>query len=387
MEKTGVEQKHQEKDTREIQVKTQEVVTEGMLGQPSKKTIIPNCMIKVLNSMNKDNVSRRKAYNIQDEMKKFEHKIIFLMIIFIILICTIIYVEPYINNLEQRKGVATQQVEKSEFKSILESVISELSIENNQQYALDENYYNEKDIQTYISIMTEHNTGSITKEELKQLFWNIFMPVKRNGIVSLLEKDNETLIMECIDKTKMNMLDHAFMGIVNNEIIKASRGVYISQNNDKFEKIPYGTSNVKNSGCGPISLTMALNYVYGTNVVSLEEVLKWAEENDMYEENSGTKWSLIRNFPNVVSVDCEELYIGTYEKFKESLAAGDVYITIMDKGHFTDNGHFIVVTEIQNEKVSVLDSTSICRSLKKWDAKLVYDESKKYFWRISKRGE
>ena len=341
-------------------------------------------LTKILKINNKSNAAKDEPYNVQNEIKTFQQRMILLMIIFIVLVSIIVFVGPYINKPVQNSGVAAQQVEETEFKSILTSVINDLSTEDNKQYALDEHYYNEEDVLTYISIMTEHDSNSVTKEELRQLFWNIFIPVKSNDVVGLVKKDNETLIMECDNKAKMNMLDHAFMGIINNEIIEASKGVYISQNNDEFEKIPYGTANVKSSGCGPISLTMALNYVHGNNVVSLEEVLKWAEDNNMYEENAGTRWSLVRNFPNTVSVDCKELYIGNYERFKTSLSEGEVYVTTMDSGHFTDNGHFIVITEIKDDKVSVLDSASICRSLKKWDAKLVFDESKKYFWKISR---
>lgn len=359
-----------------------------MQDKPHKKEFkTPKWLTKMLQFKNKSDDPKAETFNFQNEIRSFQQRMIVLMIIFIVLVSIIVFVGPYINKPVQKSGVAAQQVEETEFKSILTSVINDLSTEDNKQYALDEHYYNEEDVMTYISIMTEHDAESITKEELRQVFWNIFIPVKSNGVVGLVKKDNETLVLECADKAKMNMLDHAFMGIINNEIIEASKGVYISQNNDAFEKIPYGTANVKSSGCGPISLTMALNYVHGTNVVSLEEVLKWAEENNMYEENAGTRWSLVRNFPNTVSVDCEEMYIGNYEKFKTSLAEGEVYVTTMDTGHFTDNGHFIVITEIKDDKVSVLDSASICRSLKEWDAKLVFDESKKYFWKISRRGE
>lgn len=362
------------------------MVQEDVQDKPHKKEFkTPKWLKKILKFDNKSNGPKEEPYNVQNEIKTFQQRMIVLMIIFIVLISIVVFVGPCINKPVQKSGVAAQQVEETEFKSILRRVINDLSTEDNRQYALDEHYYNEEDVLTYISIMTEHDARSATKEELYQLFWNVFMPIKNNGVVSLVKKDNETLIMECADKGKMNQLDHAYMGIINNEIIKASKGVYISQNNDKFEKIPYGTANVKSSGCGPISLTMALNYVHEKNVVSLEEVLKWAEENNMYEDNSGTKWSLVRNFPITVSVDCKELYIGSYEKFKNSLGDGEVYVTTMDEGHFTDNGHFIVITEIKDDKASVLDSASICRSLTQWDAKTVFEESKKCFWKISKR--
>lgn len=345
------------------------------------------------NNQSKDGVETtnqkvlREISPVQDEMKAFKQKMFVLMIFFVLLISVVVFIELHINKTAQSADTSAQQTEQtegSEFKSILASIIKDLSTDN-KQYALDERYYNENDVLTYLGIITGHDAKSITKEEVQRLFWNIFIPINNNGIVELVKKDNEALIMECIDKTKMNMLDYAFMGTTNDEIIKASKGAYISQNDDKFEKIPYGTSNVKSSGCGPISLTMAINYVSEANVVSLDEVLKWAEENNMYEKNAGTKWSLVRNFPNTVSVNCKEMYIASYEKFKNSLSEGEVYVTTMNVGHFTDNGHFIVITEIKDDEVYVLDSASICRSLKKWDAKLVFDESKKYFWKISKR--
>ena len=182
----------------------------------------------------------------------------------------------------------------------------------------------------------------------------------------------------------MNKLDRALMGIINNDIIKASKGFYISQNNDKFENIPYGTSNLKSSGCGPIALTMALNYVSDTGLVKLDDVLKWAEENNMYEINSGTRWSLIRSFPSAVSANSEELYITNAEELAGLIQEDGVLVASMRKGQFTENGHFIVITGIKNGKVSVLDPASICRSLKEWDIQTIFDESNNYFWKISK---
>lgn len=361
------------------------MVPENVQDKRNKKDFKPpKWLTKKSQFEKKSDRTKEERYNIQNEMKTFQQRMIVLMAVFIVLVSIIVFVGPYINKPMQKSDVSAQQVKETEFKSILTSFISELSTENNKQYALDEHYYNEEDVLTYISIMVEHDSNSVTKEELRKLFWNIFIPVKNNGVVGLVKKDNETLIMECDDKEKMNMLDHAFMGIINNEIIEASKGVYISQNNDKFENIPYGTANVKSSGCGPVSLTMALNYVNGTEIVKLEDVLKWAEDNNMYEENSGTRWSLVRNFPPTVSINSKEMHISNIEQLATTIQEGEVLVTSMQKGQFTDNGHFIVITEIKDGKVSVLDPASICRSLKEWDIETIFEESNKYFWKISK---
>lgn len=307
-----------------------------------------------------------------------------IILIFFLLIILLIFATPYVEKWISDRNIQAQEVQETKFKSMLQETISDISIENNMQYALDEHYYDEQDIITYISVMEEISPEDITTNSIKKYFWNIFIPIESKENTGLIKKDNKTLILDCVDKEKMNKLDHAFMGIINNDIIKASKGFYISQNNDKFENIPYGSSNLKSSGCGPISLTMALNYVNDTELVKLEDVLKWAEENDMYEVNAGTRWSLVRNFPPTVSASSKEMYISNIEQFATSIQEGEVLVTSMQKGQFTDNGHFIVITEIKDGKVSVLDPASICRSLKEWDIETVFEESNKYFWKISR---
>lgn len=329
--------------------------------------------------------SQKKMLQAQTgEIKYFKYKMTAIMSVLFLLIILLIFAAPYVEQRTSYSNIQAQVEQETKFKSILNEAISDISIENNMQYALDEDYYNEQDIITYISVMAEISPEDITANTVKEYFGDIFIPVESTEGIGLIKKDNKTLILECADKEKMNKLDRALMGIMNNDIIRASKGFYISQNNDKFENIPYGTSNVKSSGCGPISLTMALNYVNGTELVKLEDVLKWAGENNMYEDNAGTRWSLLRNFPPTVSAGSKEMYISSIEQLAASIQEGEVLVTSMQKGQFTNNGHFIVITEIKDGKVSVLDPASICRSLKKWDIETVFEESNKYFWKISK---
>ena len=257
-------------------------------------------------------------------------------------------------------------------------------MEKDIQYALDEDYYNEKDVMTYLIVVTGHDADSITSDDIKTYLLTIFIPIEREGVVYLVKKDNKTLVLESWDANMMNRLDYMYMGTANDEIVKRSKGAYICQNDEAFEDVPYGTANVRSSGCGPISLTMAINYLYEKDLVSMTDVLTWAEQNHMYEENSGTRWSMIRNYPKTIGVNCQELYFRNYEAFSTSLGEGQVYVTSMKKGSFTNSGHFIVITEIRDGKAFVLDSTSICRSLKEWDARLIFEESNQYFWKISK---
>lgn len=328
--------------------------------------------------------NNRSYFGTYNEIRSFECRMVFVISVIFLINIFRLYAS---HNSEKRISdisVANQAVNETKFGSMLREIINGVSAENDVRYTLDDHCCNEQDIIKYICIMEDIAPEYITENSIKKYFWDIFIPIESAKNILLIKKDNKMLVSDCADKEKMNKLDRAFMGIINNAVIKASKGFYISQNNDKFENIPYGTSNLKSSGCGPIALTMALNYVSDTGLVKLEEVLQWAEENNMYEINSGTRWSLIRNFPPAVSAKSEEMYITNTEELAGSIQAGEVLVTSMQKGQFTDSGHFIVITGIKDGKVSVLDPASICRSLKEWDIQTIYEESNKYFWKISK---
>ena len=277
-------------------------------------------------------------------------------------------------------------VSYSEFRSMLDETVKSLSIEDDRKYILDENYLDEKSVSKYIQTVCETTADNITPENIKDLLWDIFIPVNKDGVISLIEKDNKTLVLECENIDKMNVLDYELMGTSNNEIMSASNGFYISQNREAYKNMPYGTSTVKKSGCGSAALAMAINYANNAEIVSFEDVIAWANENNIYVDHEGSRWSLIRTFPKTVLTNCREIYIDNVPDFENALSDGSVLVTSMKKGHFTERGHFIVITKCENGIVSVLDSVSICRSLNKWASQTIVNESNKYFWKITKQG-
>lgn len=274
---------------------------------------------------------------------------------------------------------------QSAFKTAVDDAVNWLSDNSEIKYVLDENYYNEYVAKTYVATLNGVNTENIQKEHILACKEKLFTFVKKDeNKTFLIQKDKYTLLEECESKGHMNHLDYKYLGTINDEIAEQSKGVYLSQNKDDYLNMPYGNSNVKYSGCGPAALTMALNYISESNVVTLETIVDWANLNDMYVENVGTRWALIKIFPTTLGFRCEEMHINNVQKLTTLLSEGQVLITSMKKGHFTDSGHFIAITDITDGMVTVLDSASIYRSLKKWDVQLIFDESSKFFWKIYK---
>ena len=64
-------------------------------------------------------------------------------------------------------------------------------------------------------------------------------------------------------------------------------------------------------------------------------------------------------------------------RFRKKLREGKVVITSMGKGHFTNNGHFIVLRGItENGKILVNDPNSREKSNKEWSVSIIVSEAK-----------
>ena len=63
------------------------------------------------------------------------------------------------------------------------------------------------------------------------------------------------------------------------------------------------------------------------------------------------------------------------DRLLEDLSGGSVFVALMGPGHFTTNGHFIVLRGVTMDgRVLVADPNSRQRSLTAWDPQLLLDE-------------
>lgn len=128
----------------------------------------------------------------------------------------------------------------------------------------------------------------------------------------------------------------------------------------------YGTSNIAVSGCGPTSLSMVVVALKKDKTVTPYKVAKLAEEKGYYVENSGTSWDLIREGAKDYGLKVNELPLSE-SSMKNALNNGHYIILNLRKGDFTINGHYIVVTGVENGKFKVNDPNSLLRSKMLWD--------------------
>lgn len=146
----------------------------------------------------------------------------------------------------------------------------------------------------------------------------------------------------------------------------------------------YGKSGtIGSSGCGPTSLAMVVVGLTGDTSVNPKVVADWSYAKGHRVEGVGTAWSLFPAGAANWGITCEELSVNA-SQISQKLRAGKVIIASMGKGHFTNNGHFIVLRGItESGKILVNDPNSKEKSNREWNVSIIVSEAKGA-WAFSK---
>lgn len=129
------------------------------------------------------------------------------------------------------------------------------------------------------------------------------------------------------------------------------------------------------SACGPTSLAMVVSGLTNNKDITPNMVAKYAQENNYYENNIGTKWSLFEDGAKHFGV--QGLLIGINQSsIINTLKKGNPIIVSVKPGVFTTTGHIMVLTGITDDgKILLNDPNSIINSEKSWDVDTIISEA------------
>lgn len=227
--------------------------------------------------------------------------------------------------------------------------------------------YNSKIYSVYKYLLEEENSGSIN-----------------NYNEQFAVNDIDYIMNDLSNPRKIvNNIDHYYFGEISREAIFKSNGFYISQHYEKFKNISYSGGTMSEYGCGPIALSIALNMKADKYLYDAVEIAEWAKVNGYTDSYRGTKWSMIDAYTQAHNIPVRGADINTIEDMKEIFDKGKIIVTTMGKGHFTDDGHFVVLVGLNElNQVNVLDSASIYRTNVSWNPETIIKESKGVYWII-----
>lgn len=127
----------------------------------------------------------------------------------------------------------------------------------------------------------------------------------------------------------------------------------------------YGENIIAISGCAPTSLAMVIQGLT-KNPVTPTEIANFSQDNGYYINGTGTSWSLITEGDKNYGVNASVIPLSK-EKIYSELNQNHPIICSMREGDFTTQGHFIVLSKIENGKIKVNDPNSKKRSSMLWD--------------------
>lgn len=119
-------------------------------------------------------------------------------------------------------------------------------------------------------------------------------------------------------------------------------------------------------GCGPVCLSMVAIHLLQNPDLTPIYIADYAVENGYCVPGSGTAWELMSSGAEGLGLHAEEVPLD--ENIVENyLANGNPIICIMGKGVFTEDGHFIVMKGLEDDKIIINDPNSKTRSAQLWE--------------------
>ena len=138
--------------------------------------------------------------------------------------------------------------------------------------------------------------------------------------------------------------------------------------------LDYGENVAGLTGCGPMCLAMAGYYITeGDPRFRPDRVIQFALEEEYCAPGQGTYWALMDEGAGKLGLDAREILPGR-ETIIGALENGDLVVCMMGPGDFTTEGHYILLTGIENNRLRIHDSNSIQRSGELWRYSEIADQ-------------
>lgn len=150
--------------------------------------------------------------------------------------------------------------------------------------------------------------------------------------------------------------------------------IYYNQGESPWKDKPYGSDPISGYGCGPTSMAMVVSSLTG-QTMDPAQMAAWAAREGYCAPGSGSYHSLVLG-----TADAYGLHAWSWRDFGtnqllQGLSAGNIFVALMGRGHFTNSGHFIVLRGITMDgRILVADPNSRARSLIAWDPQLILNE-------------
>ena len=191
------------------------------------------------------------------------------------------------------------------------------------------------------------------------------------SLIALVERNPETKDF-VLDYPKYKGLEEID---ISKEVTKGEIPHFL-QWDERWGYETYGSDFLAVTGCGPTSLSMVVCGLTGDTKWNPYEVAKMAEDNGYYVDGSGSSWELMSSGAEKLGLTVSSVIFDA-EHIRATLESGQPIICVMGPGDFTDAGHFLVLTGVDQEGNIILqDPNSVERTKQHWDVQKLMNQMK-----------
>ena len=153
--------------------------------------------------------------------------------------------------------------------------------------------------------------------------------------------------------------------------LRADRWPHLIQWDKRWAYRWYGDGYLGITGCGPTALSIVLTGLGAGEQWNPWAVASWAQNRGYYVDGIGTAWSMMTEGASRFGLSASELELSV-QALKDAILDQEPVIASMLPGDFTKEGHFIVITGINEDgTLSVIDPNSRIRTKKNWDIDVI----------------
>lgn len=190
-------------------------------------------------------------------------------------------------------------------------------------------------------------------------------------LASLLERNPDTADFVSGYATNYGSYDNTDLDYTSDPI--TGRVPLLMQWDIRWGFKEYGSDAMGFTGCGPTCLSMVAAYILDDPSMTPAYIADFAIENGYCVEGFGTAWDLMEIGSVDLGLDVVPITVDN-DRIIANLEAGYPIIAIMGPGNFTNEGHFIVFTGVEDGQIVVNDPNSIARSERLWDLEEISDQ-------------
>lgn len=150
---------------------------------------------------------------------------------------------------------------------------------------------------------------------------------------------------------------------------------YYSQVDPLWKDYLYGGRDPMGKyGCGPTVLAMLVSNLTDTPATPVE-MADWAAAHGYWSPGGGSRHSLISEGAAAFGLKVESLSLRSPEALKMPLYYNKLIVLLMGPGHFTQKGHFIILTGVARDgSIMVADPFNALNNTEGWPAELLLKE-------------